>query len=67
MSPGQWVLVILGFVLVCWVAGSFIEIANHQTDGARAKTDMEAMLLSGGKKTVVKPLHKPMNPHNYDH
>jgi len=55
MSPGNWVAIILGIVALCWAAGVYLEIANHQADETRALVDMEAMLKADSRNASDRP------------
>lgn len=55
MSPGNWVAIGLGVILLCWAAGVYLEIANHQADEARALADKEAMLKAAPHDSTYRP------------
>ena len=57
MSPGNWVAIVIGLLLLCLIVSYFDEIANGTPEerAARANADMEAMLKQVNQEVTDRP------------
>lgn len=57
MSPGNWLLCLglIGFVILCCMAGFFIEIARDLRELEQAESDAEAMLRAAPHDNKYRP------------
>ena len=57
MSPGNWVAIVIGLLLLCWFVAYLDEVANGTPEerAARANADMEAMLKQVNQEVTDRP------------
>lgn len=57
MSPGNWVAIVIGLLVLCLIVSYFDEIANGTPEerAKRANADMEAMLKQVNQEVTDRP------------